>query len=95
MIYLNHPYKCTHCGKPYIILQGKFSWSFIPVELTNEQLKTPSLWEGEWGWAFDKDKHTSHLNNCAKLQAEWPEDKKKILADVKQREKDELKNILR
>ena len=95
LIKLFHPYKCRHCNTVYIILPGKFAWSFLPVELNAEQLKTPSLWEGEWGWAFDKDKHVSHLLNCKALQAQWETVKNNILHQLTKQENLYVKELLK
>ena len=104
MIKFNQPYKCKHCGKVYIILQGYYPWSFLPVELNAEQLKTPSpplrqrseaSGEGERGWAFDKTKHISHLKNCPKLQAQWEDVKKQIMDQIKNNEKYAVKELLK
>lgn len=72
MIKLNHPYRCRHCGITYAVLQGRYAWSFLPVEIINgvEHLDAE----------FDSAKHTSHLLNCPKLQAQW-EQIKKVLND--------------
>lgn len=70
MIKLNQPYKCRHCGTPYIILQGFREWSFVPVELITGN----EIYDKE----FDKHKHKSHLINCVKLQQQWEDVKKQI-----------------
>jgi hypothetical protein len=68
IIKLNHPYKCRHCGRPYVILQGYFRWSFLPVELiTGEEINDAE---------FDSKKHRSHLLDCPQLQAQWESVKK-------------------
>ena len=71
---LNHPYKCKYCGKPYVILQGFYPWSFLPIELkTGNEINDKE---------FDKRKHVSHLLNCPELQAKWEQAKKKIQKDL-------------
>ncbi|NMB81319.1 MAG: hypothetical protein GYA14_05830 [Ignavibacteria bacterium] len=70
MIKLNHPYKCRHCGVPYIIIQGYRINSFLPVELiTGEEINDS---------VFDGSKHKSHLLNCPALQEQWMQVKKRI-----------------
>lgn len=68
LIKLFHPYKCKYCGTPYTILQGRFSWSFLPVEI----IRGDEMNDIE----FEKNKHVSHLKNCTPLQAQWESVKK-------------------
>lgn len=75
MVRLNHPYKCRHCGKAYFIVQGYRINSFLPVEIIDGD-EVNDL-------EFDKEKHTSLLNNCKKLQEQWEAVKKTIIADRK------------
>ena len=70
MIKLNCPYKCRHCGKPYVILQGARDWSYLPVDLITGDEK--------YDTEFDKHKHISHLLSCKGLQEQWESVKKQI-----------------
>lgn len=71
MIHLNQIYSCPHCKTQITVLQGRFSHSFLPVEIINgTEMNDPE---------YDKDKHKSHLLNCPQLQAQWGSIKKKIL----------------
>ena len=74
---LNKPYRCRHCGKPYVILSGygKFG-SYLPVDIINGTEKNDAT--------FDKDKHVSHLTQCPELQKQWEEVKKIIDKSMKQ-----------
>lgn len=68
MIKLNYPYRCRHCGKTYAVLKGRYTWSFLPVEIIRgDEMNDPE---------YDKEKHTSHLLNCPQLQVQWKEIKK-------------------
>ena len=75
MIHLNQIYSCPHCKTQIAVLQGRFSFSFLPVEIINGT----EVNDGE----YDKEKHKSHLLNCPQLQSEWPGVKKKILQQMK------------
>jgi hypothetical protein len=76
---LNYPYKCKFCGTPYVVLQGYYDWSFLPVEIkTGEEINDKE---------FDKTKHVSHLLNCKELQDHWEAAKKKIQKDLEKAEK--------
>lgn len=70
MVRLNYPYKCRHCGVPYIIIYGCQLNSFLPVEIINGS----EINDAE----FDKSKHVSHLVNCIKLRDQWESVKKQI-----------------
>ncbi len=88
MIKLNQPYKCRHCGKPYVILlgYGKFK-SYLPVEIINET--------EIFDYSFDKHKHVSHLKNCPQLQAQWEDVKEKLDAQFREKEKAHMKDLLK
>lgn len=86
-IRLFHPYSCRHCKTLYVILPGVNKKSFLPVEVINGK-------EKDCG-AFDKTLHKSHLLNCAPLQAQCEEVKKKILHDVNKMEKENMKLLLK
>jgi len=86
IIKLNHPYKCRHCKKPYVILQGYSIKSYLPVELiTGDEVNDIE---------FDKHKHKSHLLNCPKLQAQWEEVKRIIIEQERNRDKAFIKSWL-
>jgi|GEM_PF-2323072 hypothetical protein len=87
LIKLYHPYKCKHCSKTYAIVPGKFWDSLLPVEILNGTEQN----DGE----FDKERHTSHLLNCPKLQAQWENVKRMILEQIKTKEKLSIKDALR
>lgn len=88
MIYLNQPYRCTHCGKIFVVIHGaKLFNSFLPVDVITGK----EIYDTE----FDKMKHSSHLLNCPQLQARWESVKKKIQKDIDEKEKVEMKSLLK
>lgn len=87
MIRLNQPYKCRHCKTVYVILPGRWAWSFLPVEVITGN----EIYDAE----FDKTKHVPHLKKCPQLQAQWEGVKKQILDQIKNNEKYAVKELLR
>ena len=86
MIHLNHPYKCRHCGEPYVILQSWKTWRFIPVNYY-EGFNLDTL-------AYDKEIHTSHFLSCPKLAEQWEQVTKQINKEREMIEKLELKSFI-
>lgn len=87
IIKLNHPYRCRHCKKPYVILSGYGYKSYLPVELiTGDEVNDTK---------FDKHKHNSHLLNCPKLQAQWEDVKNTIYEQEKNKDNIFMKSWLR
>jgi len=87
MIKLNHPYRCRHCGKSYVIIKGHGFNSYLPVELINNDEMNDL--------EFDKNKHKSHLLNCPKLQAQWESVKQMIAEQERKKEKIFMEGWLR
>ena len=83
IVKLNHLYKCRHCSTIYIILQGRQLNSYLPVEVINGTEKADL--------EFDKEKHVSHLLNCAPLQKQWNEVKKIIYYQEKKIDKGRIR----
>jgi len=69
---LSKPYRCKHCGKPYVILGGHREWRYVPADYKEGFDLNDSY--------FDKTKHVSHFLSCKGLAGQWEEITKSINA---------------
>lgn len=64
-------HKCGDCGTRIVIMDTE-TGSILPVEVFNSEPIDPDE-------IYDCKKHISHLKNCEKLRARWPQFKKDFL----------------